>query len=167
MSSVARSRAPRRRTSRSVYRCQSATWSSPYNHQRRQPMYYATTPRLSKEQADAFGRELDAIRRHVLADLGERDADYIRDVIRAQRRLEVTGRGLLFFSFIPPAWLGGVAALSLSKVLANMEIRHKLLHGQYDWMNDPQLNGTPFEWDNPFPADHWPHFHNYLPHPYT
>src|SRR5260221_3829506 len=141
MSSVARSRAPRRRTSRSVYRCQSATWSSPYNHQRRQTMYYATTPRLSKEQADAFGRELDAIRRHVLADLGERDADYIRDVIRAQRRLEVTGRGLLFFSFIPPAWLGGVAALSLSKILDNIEIRHHVIQRPYDLLDDSELDG--------------------------
>src|SRR5882672_6437773 len=130
-------------------------------------MYYATTPRLSKEQADAFGRELDAIRRHVLADLGERDADYIRDVIRAQRRLEVAGRGLLFFSFIPPAWLGGVAALSLSKILDNMEIGHNVMHGQYDWMKDPELNGKSFEWDTACPSDHWRHSHNYIHHTYT
>jgi linoleoyl-CoA desaturase len=130
-------------------------------------MYYAATPHLSKEQADAFGRELDAIRRHVLADLGERDADYIRDVIRAQRRLEVTGRGLLFFSFIPPAWLGGVAALSLSKILDNMEIGHNVMHGQYDWMKDPELNGKSFEWDTACPSDHWRYSHNYIHHTYT
>jgi NADPH-dependent stearoyl-CoA 9-desaturase len=130
-------------------------------------MYYAATPRLSKEQADAFGQELDAIRRDVLADLGERDADYIRGVIRAQRRFEVAGRALLFFSFVPPAWLGGVTALSLSKILDNMEIGHNVMHGQYDWMNDPELDGRRFEWDNACPADQWRHSHNYLHHTYT
>lgn len=130
-------------------------------------MYYATTPRLSKEQADAFGRELDAIRERVLADLGERDADYIRGIIGTQRRFEVAGRVLLFFSFIPPAWLGGVTALSLSKILDNMEIGHNVMHGQYDWTNDPELNGRRFEWDNACPADQWRHSHNYLHHTYT
>jgi len=28
--------------------------------------------------------------------------------------------------------LAGVAALSLSKILDNMEIRHNVMHGQYD-----------------------------------
>jgi NADPH-dependent stearoyl-CoA 9-desaturase len=130
-------------------------------------MYYAATPRLSKEQADAFGQELDAIRRRVIADLGERDADYIRGVIRAQRRFEVAGRALLFFSFIPPAWLGGVTALSLSKILDNMEIGHNVMHGQYDWTNDPELDGRRFEWDTACPSDHWRHSHNYLHHTYT
>ena len=44
---------------------------------------------LTPEQADAFGRELDAIKERVMADLGQRDADYIRRVIKAQRALEV------------------------------------------------------------------------------
>src|SRR6476660_3530169 len=97
---------------------------------------------LSAQETEAFCRELDAIHRRALADLGERDAAFIREVIRAQRGLEVAGRGLLFFSFIPPAWLGGVAALSLSKILDNMEIGHNVMHGQYDWMNDPKLDGS-------------------------
>jgi hypothetical protein len=36
---------------------------------------------LTPEQADAFGRELDAIKEREMADLGEEDADYIRRVI--------------------------------------------------------------------------------------
>jgi fatty acid desaturase len=130
-------------------------------------MSTATIPRLSSEQTEAFGRELDAIRQLVIADLGERDADYIRTVLRAQRGFELAGRGLLFFSFIPPAWLGGVTALSLSKILDNMEIGHNVMHGQYDWMNDPELNGRRFEWDNACPGDHWRHSHNYIHHTYT
>ena len=38
---------------------------------------------LTPEQLDAFGAELDAIRDRVLADLGERDANYIRKVVKA------------------------------------------------------------------------------------
>ncbi|HEV3322880.1 MAG TPA: fatty acid desaturase [Solirubrobacteraceae bacterium] len=126
-----------------------------------------TTPPLSSDQTEAFGRELDAIRELVLADLGERDADYIRAVIRAQRGFELAGRGLLFFSLVPPAWLGGVAALSLSKILDNMEVGHNVMHSQYDWMNDPALDGRRFEWDNACPGDHWRHSHNYIHHTYT
>jgi fatty acid desaturase len=125
------------------------------------------TPTLTPEQLDAFGAELDAIRTRVMADLGERDATYIKKVIRAQRGLEVAGRGLLWASFLPPAWLAGTAALSLSKILDNMEIGHNVMHGQYDWMKDPALNGHTFEWDTACPADQWRHSHNYMHHTYT
>jgi len=121
----------------------------------------------TRERIESFGEELDAIRRRAVADLGERDANYIHKVIRAQRGLEVTGRGLMFLGFFPPAWLGGVAALSLSKILDNMEIGHNVMHGQYDWMKDPDLTGKGFEWDTACPADHWRHSHNYIHHTHT
>jgi NADPH-dependent stearoyl-CoA 9-desaturase len=124
-------------------------------------------PELTHEQIESFGEELDAIRRRVVADLGDRDAGYIRKVIRAQRGLEVTGRGLMFAGFLPPAWLGGVTALSLSKILDNMEIGHNVMHGQYDWMNDPDLTGKGFEWDTACPGDQWRHSHNYMHHTHT
>lgn len=119
---------------------------------------------LTPEQADAFGRELDAIKERVMADLGEKDADYIRRVIKAQRALEVGGRALLF---LPPAWLLGTAMLGLSKILDNMEIGHNIMHGQYDWMRDPAISGRSFEWDTACPADQWRHSHNYLHHTHT
>jgi len=126
-----------------------------------------TMPELTPSQIESFGRELDAIRERVVADLGERDATYIRKVIRAQRGLEVAGRGLMFAGFLPPAWLAGVTALSLSKILDNMEIGHNVMHGQYDWMNDPDLSGKGFEWDTACPADQWRHSHNYMHHTHT
>jgi len=43
-----------------------------------------SAPSLTPEQLEAFGQELDAIRARVVADLGERDADYINKVIRTQ-----------------------------------------------------------------------------------
>lgn len=107
---------------------------------------------LTPEQADAFGRELDAVRDRVLADLGQVDVDYIRRVIRAQRLMEVAGRGLLVAGILPPAWLAGTALLALSKILDNMEIGHNVMHGQYEWTGDPALSGRAFEWDTACPA---------------
>jgi NADPH-dependent stearoyl-CoA 9-desaturase len=133
----------------------------------RTPPAAPTAPALTPEQLDAFGQELDAIRARVVTDLGERDAGYINRVIRAQRGLEVAGRGLLLFSLLPPAWLAGTAALSLSKILDNMEIGHNVMHGQYDWMRDPRLNGKTFEWDTACPGEQWRHSHNYMHHTYT
>ncbi|QZH64980.1 fatty acid desaturase family protein [Mycolicibacterium farcinogenes] len=119
---------------------------------------------LTPEQFEEFGRELDAIREKAVADLGERDADYIRGIIKMQRKLEVGGRALLF---LPPAWPVGTVMLGLSKILDNMEIGHNVMHGQYDWMGDPALRGQNFEWDSACPSNQWRHSHNYMHHTYT
>ncbi len=122
--------------------------------------HYTLTP----EQFETFGAELDSIRERALADLGERDATYIRDIINMQRKLEVGGRALLF---LPPAWPVGTVMLGLSKILDNMEIGHNVMHGQYDWMGDPALRGQNFEWDSACPSNQWRHSHNYMHHTYT
>ncbi|MCZ4539573.1 acyl-CoA desaturase [Dietzia maris] len=122
---------------------------------------------LSAESVEIIGLELDAIRDRVRADLGTADRDYILRVVRTQRRLELAGRGLMFLGFLPPAWLAGVAALSASKILDNMEIGHNVMHGQYDWMRDDMLHSSSFEWDNVCPSDQWRHSHNYMHHTYT
>ena len=44
---------------------------------------------------------------------------------------------LLMFGFTPISWTLGVGALATAKILENMEIGHNVMHGQYDWMNDP------------------------------
>ncbi len=124
-------------------------------------------PHLSDEEIEQLGAELDKLRNRVIADLGERDADYIRQIIRWQRGLEVSGRVLLEAGFLPPVWLGGVLALSLSKILDNMEIGHNVMHGQYDWMKDPALDSKRFEWDTACPGDQWRHSHNYMHHTHT
>jgi NADPH-dependent stearoyl-CoA 9-desaturase len=122
---------------------------------------------LTEQQLQQLGEELDELRNRVIADLGERDAEYIRQIIRWQRGLEISGRALLEVGFLPPAWLGGVAALSLSKILDNMEIGHNVMHGQYDWMKDPALDSKRFEWDTACPGDQWRHSHNYMHHTHT
>jgi NADPH-dependent stearoyl-CoA 9-desaturase len=122
---------------------------------------------LTAEQVEAFGRELDAIRARHQAELGEVDADYIRRMIRIQKRLEVAGRALLHAGVLPPAFVGGLAALSLAKILDNMEIGHNVLHGQYDWMGDPAINSQAYEWDIPAPASQWQRGHNVIHHTWT
>ncbi|GJF08744.1 fatty acid desaturase [Mycolicibacterium cyprinidarum] len=122
---------------------------------------------LTPEQADAFGRELDELKERITADLGERDATYIRQMIKVQRGLEVGGRALLFGGIIPPLWLAGTTMLGLSKIIDNMEIGHNVMHGQYDWMGDPAISSKGFEWDTACPADQWRHSHNYMHHTYT
>jgi len=123
--------------------------------------------RLSPQQIEDFGRDLDELRQRTVADLGAEDVKYIQDVIKTQRALEVVGRGLLFAGFFPPAWVAGVGALSLSKILDNMEIGHNVMHGQYDWTRDPALSSSKFEWDNVTPGENWRHSHNYMHHTYT
>ncbi|MBE7188325.1 fatty acid desaturase [Jatrophihabitans endophyticus] len=122
---------------------------------------------LSDEQIDELGRELDAIKQRLIDDLGRDDREYIYNVIKAQRAFEVAGRASLMLSALPPFWLAGVASLSLSKILDNMEIGHNVMHGQYDWMRDPALNSKRFEWDTACPSDQWRYSHNYMHHTFT
>ena len=123
--------------------------------------------RLSASDAAAFGAALDAILQREMSDLGARDVAYIRRVIRVQRSAEIAGRGLLFLGFNPVAWCAGVALLALSKILDNMEIGHNVMHGQYDWTGDPELNGRRFEWDSACPGAQWRHSHNFIHHVHT
>ncbi|WP_226351492.1 MULTISPECIES: acyl-CoA desaturase [unclassified Pseudonocardia] len=122
---------------------------------------------LTDADVEAIGRELDAIRADVEERRGQYDADYIRTMITWQRRLNVAARVTLFGSRIPPLWLAGTAMLSVAKILENMEIGHNVMHGQWDWMNDPEIHSSTWEWDNVCPAEQWRHSHNYLHHTYT
>jgi linoleoyl-CoA desaturase len=122
---------------------------------------------LSAEDVEQLGRELDAIREQIIASRGERDAAYIRKVIDVQRKLELSSRAILLFSLFPPAWLVGTAGLSISKILENMEIGHNVMHGQWDWMRDPKIHSTQWEWDNASPSDMWKHSHNQIHHTFT
>jgi len=126
-----------------------------------------STEHLSAEDIERLGVELEAIRDRVMSSLGEDDARYIRRVIRTQRGLEAAGRVLLLGALFPPAFLAGTAALSVSKILENMEIGHNVLHGQWDWMRDPEINSTTWEWDFVSTARSWQQTHNYLHHTYT
>lgn len=128
---------------------------------------------MNPEQLERFGAEIDALRARTVADLGPRDARYIRAVFAAVRYCEAAGRIALMASFflpqgwLLPAWVAGVLLLALSKILDNMELGHNVIHGQFDWMGDKHLNGKTFEWDIMGTSDNWRKTHNYRHHTYT
>jgi NADPH-dependent stearoyl-CoA 9-desaturase len=123
--------------------------------------------RLTPEQIEELGREFEALHEQVKADLGDRDARYIRSMIALQRRLALMGRAELLASRWRVPWLLGASTLGLAKILENMEIGHNVLHGQWDWMNDPVINSRAWDWDTASTAEAWRHSHNFIHHTYT
>jgi len=123
---------------------------------------------LNAEEIEAFGAVLENMYRETRADLGTKDADYIYKVRDFVRYSEITGRGLLMVAgWMPPVWLLGTTLLGLSKIVENMELGHNVMHGQYDWMNEPSLNGSRYDWDNVCAGNAWKHTHNFEHHTYT
>ena len=122
---------------------------------------------MTAEQIEQIGNEFDELHEQVKADLGDRDARYIRSIIAMQRRLALIGRLELFASRWRVPWALGAATLGMAKILENMEIGHNVLHGQWDWMNDPVINSRAWDWDTASTAEAWRHSHNYVHHTYT
>jgi len=130
---------------------------------------------MTNDQLAAFGAELDELQRTTKASLGAADRRYIQRVIRTQRAMALGGRALIFASLplmpLPPLFFGAIGAgtvsLGLAKILENMEIGHNVIHGQWDWMNDPDIHSSTWEWDNVCPADQWKHSHNVVHHTWT
>jgi fatty acid desaturase len=123
--------------------------------------------KLTDEQIEAIGKEFDELHDQVKEDLGERDSAYIRGIIDLQRRLALLGRVLLVPSRSAPFLIAGTSVLGMAKILENMEIGHNVLHGQWDWMNDPVINSQSWDWDTASTAESWRHSHNYIHHTYT
>jgi fatty acid desaturase len=122
---------------------------------------------LSEEQLEELAREFDAIHDEVYAELGNRDRRYIQSMIEMHRRLAVMGRVFLLAARNKPAWIAGTTIESAAKILENMEIGHNVMHGQWDWMNDPQINSSTWDWDSASTAEAWKHSHNYIHHTFT
>ena len=137
---------------------------------------------LKDAEIEELGRELDAIRDEVFDSRGDRDRAYILKLIRVQRGLALSGRGVIYASlFLLPAWghalagwgtalavMGlGTFMLGIAKILENMEIAHNILHAQWDWMKDPQIQSSTWEWDTMSPSDRWMHSHNVVHHTWT
>ncbi|BBY07533.1 fatty acid desaturase family protein [Mycobacterium noviomagense] len=122
---------------------------------------------LTDADIENLAVELDAIRQDIEDSRGERDARYIRRTIAAQRALEVAGRLLLAASSRRTAWWAGAVTLGVAKIVENMEIGHNVMHGQWDWMNDPEIHSTTWEWDNLGASKHWRYNHNFVHHKYA
>jgi len=117
-----------------------------------------------------------------MASRGERDRRYVLKLIRTQRSLALLARIVIYAGlFCLPGWhhplagwpttlavMGlGVLMLGLAKILENMEIAHNVLHAQWDWMRDPDIQSNTWEWDSMSPADRWMYSHNVVHHTWT
>jgi linoleoyl-CoA desaturase len=122
---------------------------------------------LTDADVEELGRKLDQIRADIEASRGERDARYLRNTIRFQRGLEVAGRAMIVGARNRKLWWAGASALGVAKIVENMELGHNVMHGQWDWMNDPEVHSTSWEWDMVCAAPHWKHSHNVVHHKYT
>lgn len=122
---------------------------------------------LSALDVERLGDELDAIRSDVEESLGARDASYIRRTIAFQRALDVAARLLIGGSRSKAGWVLGTAGLALAKSIENMEIGHNVSHGQWDWMNDPEIHSSTWEWDMVALSSQWKHAHNYRHHVFS
>lgn len=129
---------------------------------------HSKSKHLSAEQVAEFGQQVERIRREIMDSIGEQDAQYIYKIRNFVRYSEIASRGLLMFGgWMPPVWLLGIGLLGLSKIVENMELGHNVMHGQFDWLNDPSLNGAAYDWDTMSTGDDWKYTHNYIHHTYT
>ena len=122
---------------------------------------------LTEADVEELARELDAIRTDIEESRGERDARYVRRAIQLQRALAAGGRVALMASRNRVAWVTGTAMLAAAKIIENMELGHNITHGQWDWMNDPEIHSTEWEWDTTSPSVQWKKSHNFVHHKYT
>ncbi|WP_094285992.1 fatty acid desaturase family protein [Mycobacterium lehmannii] len=122
---------------------------------------------LTDADIESLAVELDAIRQDIEDSRGERDARYIRRTIAGQRALEVAARLMLAASSRRSAWWAGTVTLGVAKIIENMEIGHNVMHGQWDWMNDPEIHSSTWEWDMSGSSKHWRFTHNFMHHKYT
>ena len=122
---------------------------------------------LSEADIEGLGYELDAIRRDIEDSRGEDDAAYIQRTIRFQRTLDVVARLLIGGSRSRAGWVLGTASLAFAKSVENMEIGHNVCHGQWDWMNDPEIHSSTWEWDMVALSSQWRYSHNYRHHVFS
>ena len=122
---------------------------------------------LSDADLEAFAIELDAIRRDIEASRGEKDSTYIRRAIVFQRFLDVAARLVIAGTRGKVGWALGTGALAVAKSIENMELGHNIGHGQWDWMNDPEIHSSTWEWDMAGVSSHWRFSHNYRHHVFT
>ncbi|MCV7155049.1 fatty acid desaturase family protein [Mycolicibacterium pyrenivorans] len=122
---------------------------------------------LSAADIKSLGSELDTIRSDIENSRGAADATYIRRTILFQRTLDVVARLLVVGTRSKIGWTLGTAALGFAKSVENMEIGHNVSHGQWDWMNDPEIHSSTWEWDMVAVSSQWRSAHNYRHHVFS
>ncbi|KKC06571.1 fatty acid desaturase family protein [Mycobacterium nebraskense] len=119
---------------------------------------------LSDADLEELAAALEEIRRDIEAARGSKDRAYIVRAIALQRWLEIAARLAIAGSKGKLGWAVGTAALAAAKSIENMELGHNISHGQWDWMNDPEIHSSTWEWDMAALTSQWQHSHNYRHH---
>ena len=119
---------------------------------------------LSEHDVNAFAVALDDIRRDVEDSRGIADRRYVLRTIAFQRVLDLASRLLIAGSKGRLGWTAGTVGLAAAKSIENMELAHNIGHGQWDWMNDPEIHSTTWEWDMAGLSSQWRYSHNYRHH---
>lgn len=119
---------------------------------------------LSAADLDAFAAELEEIRCDIEASRGAKDRAYIIRVIAFQRYFEIAARLTIATTKGTLGWAVGTIALAAAKCIENMELGHNISHGQWDWMNDPEIHSNTWEWDMAGLTSQWRYSHNYRHH---
>ncbi|KAA1251676.1 fatty acid desaturase [Mycobacterium simiae] len=122
---------------------------------------------LSDAELEALAVDLDAIRRDIEDARGENDRAYILRAIAFQRFLDIAARLTIAASRSSFGWVLGAIALAAAKSIENMELGHNIGHGQWDWMNDPEIYSNTWEWDMAGVSSQWRYSHNYRHHVFT
>jgi linoleoyl-CoA desaturase len=121
--------------------------------------------RFSEEELQEIADAFDAIYDETRAQLGEEDAAYFRRLLRTQRAMLLGSRLLLTFGSGRRApWALGTLGLAVSRFLENLEIGHNVLHGQWDWMQDPNVQAATWDWETVSTPEAWRHSHNVTHH---
>jgi NADPH-dependent stearoyl-CoA 9-desaturase len=122
---------------------------------------------LSAADVEALAIDLDAIRHDIEDSLGANDRAYIQRTIAVQRCLDLVARLVIGAGRSRTGWVLGTLGLAAAKSIENMELGHNIGHGQWDWMNDPEIHSTTWEWDMVGLSSHWRYSHNYRHHTFT
>ncbi len=122
---------------------------------------------LSDADLAALAADLDDIRRDIEASRGAKDRAYIMRAITFQRCVDVVARLIIAGTKGRTGWAIGTATLAAAKCIENMELGHNISHGQWDWMNDPEIHSNTWEWDIVGLTSQWRYTHNYQHHVFT
>ena len=122
---------------------------------------------LSDADVEALAAELDEIRCDVEVSRGAKDRAYIMRAIGFQRCLEIVARLTIAKSKGKFGWALGTVALAAAKCIEKMELGHNISHGQWDWMNDPEIHSNTWEWDTAGLTSQWRYSHNYRHHVFS
>jgi fatty acid desaturase len=122
---------------------------------------------LTDVDLEEFAAELDAIRADVESSRGANDRAYIKRAIAFHRAVELAARLVIGGGKGKFSWSVGTAALAAAKCIENMELGHNISHGQWDWMNDPEIHSTSWEWDMAALTSQWQNSHNYKHHVFS